>query len=293
MDLMTTFSRAKRGLRDDLRVHLVAVASLAIAFLCLGASLLAITNLSHMSKRWGESRNVSVYIKDNAKDADVAQLRMLLESVDDIASSTLTSSEQARKQFAANADLGISVDSLPPEAFPASLELTLKPGTTTERVAQLAQRVGRFAAVDAVETYQTWFGQLTALVSAGRTASLALALLVIICVVAVVGNTIRLAVAGRRQEIEVLKLCGATDAFVRGPFVVEGAAQSTSAALLAVILLSVGYLALHARIDATLSSLVGVSTVFINPLWLVAMVIGGGLIGALGSMLSVRRYLSV
>jgi len=290
---MTTFSRAKRGLRDDLRVHIVAVASLAIAFLCLGGALLAITNLSHMSDRWGRSRNVSVYLKDSAKDADIAQLRMLLENVDDIASSTLTSSAEARRQFAQNADIGIAVDSLPVEAFPASLELTLKPGTTAERVAQLAARVGRLTAVDAVETYQTWFGQLTALVSAGRTASLALALLVMVCVVAVVGSTIRLAVTGRRQEIEVLKLCGATDSFVRGPFVVEGALQSASAALLAVILLSVGYLALHARIDATTSSLIGVSTVFLNPLWLVAMVIGGGLIGALGSMFSVRRYLSV
>lgn len=293
MDFMTTFSRAKRGLRDDFRVHIVAVASLAVAFLCLGAALLAITNLAHMSARWGRSRNVSIYIKDNAKDADVAQLRLLLESVDDIASSTLTTSEQARKQFAENAELGIPVESLPPEAFPASLELTLKPGTSADRVAQLADRVGRFAAVDAVETYQSWFGQLTALVSAGRKGSLALALLVIVCVVAVVGNTIRLAVVGRRQEIEVLKLCGATDAFVRGPFVVEGALQSTTAALLAVILLSVGYLTMHARVDATLSSLIGVSTVFLNPLWLVAMVIGGGVIGALGSMFSVRRYLSV
>lgn len=293
MDLMTTLSRAKRGLRDDIRVHAVAVASLLVAFLCLGAALLAITNLAHMSDRWGKSRNVSIYLKDGAKDADIAQLRLLLESVDDIVSSTLTSSEQARKLFALNTDIGIPVDSLPPEAFPASLELALKPGTSTERVAQLAERLGRFAAVDAVETYQSWFGQLTALVAAGRTASIALALLVIVCVVAVVGNTIRLAVAGRRQEIEVLKLCGATDSFVRGPFVVEGAVQSTSAALLAVIVLSVGYLALHARVDSTLSGLLGVSTVFVHPLWLVAMVAGAGVIGALGSMFSVRRYLAV
>lgn len=293
MDLMTMLSRAKRGLRDDLRLHIVAVASLVVAFLCLGAALLAITNLSHMTTRWGQSRNLSIYLKDSAKDADIAQLRLVLESVEDIAKAELISSEQARKQFAAQADLGIPMEALPQEAFPPSLELTLKVGTTDERVATLAKRMQGFAAVDAIETYQSWFSQLAALVSAGRSASIALALLVIICVIAVVGNTIRLAVAGRRQEIEVLKLCGATDGFVRGPFVVEGAMQSTTAALVAVILLSVGYLALHGRVDSTLSNLVGVSTVFLNPLWLLAIVLGGAAIGALGSMLSLRRYLSV
>ncbi len=293
MDLMTMLSRAKRGLRDDLRLHIVAVASLVVAFLCLGAALLAITNLAHMTTRWGQARNLSIYLKDGAKESDIAQLRLVLESVEDIAKAELISSEQARTQFASQADLGIPMEALPQEAFPPSLELTLKVGTSDERVATLAKRMQGFAAVDAVETYQSWFSQLTALVSAGRSASIGLALLVIVCVIAVVGNTIRLAVAGRRQEIEVLKLCGATDGFVRGPFVVEGALQSTAAALVAVILLSVGYLALHGRVDSTLSSLVGVSTVFLNPLWLMAIVLGGAAIGALGSMLSLRRYLSV
>lgn len=293
MDLMTMLSRAQRGLRDDLRLHIVAVASLVVAFLCLGAALLAITNLSHMTTRWGQERNLSIYLKDGAKDADIAQLRLVLESVEDIVKAELISSEAARKQFAAQADLGIPIDALPQEAFPPSLEITLKPGTTAERVGKIAKRVESFAAVDAVETYQSWFSQLAALVSAGRAASIALALLVIVCVVAVVGNTIRLAVAGRRQEIEVLKLCGATDNFVRGPFVMEGALQSTSAALVAVILLSVAYLSLHGRVDQSLSSLMGVTTVFLSPMWLLAIVFGGATIGALGSMLSLRRYLSV
>jgi len=293
MDLATVFSRATRGLRDDLRLHVVAVASLVIAFLCLGGALLAVANLAHMSTRWGQERSVSIYLKDSAKEADVAQLRLVLESVDDVAGAVFVSAEQARKQFAAQADLGIPMEALPQEAFPASVELTLRKGVSDERVASLAQRVATFAAVETVETYQSLFGRMASLIAAGRSAALGLALLVIVCVIAVVGNTIRLAVAGRRQEIEVLKLCGATDGFVRGPFVVEGALQSTAAAVLAVLLLVGGYALLHGRVDATLSSLVGVSTVFMHPMWLVAIVVGGACVGALGSLLSLRRYLAV
>ena len=70
-----------------------------------------------------------------------------------------------------------------------------------------------------VESYRSWFQKLDHLLWGARMLAVGLAVLVVFCVVAVIGNTIRLAVARRRQEIEVMKLCGATNGFVRGPFV--------------------------------------------------------------------------
>jgi len=123
--------------------------------------------------------------------------------------------------------------------------------------------------------------------------ALGLALLVMFCVVAVIGNTIRLAVARRRQEIEVMKLCGATNGFVRGPFVLEGMFQGFASALLAILALLVGYLALHESVDSTLAALTGSRVVFLGAWTLVALLAGGAVIGAIGSAVSVRRYLSV
>jgi cell division transport system permease protein len=120
-----------------------------------------------------------------------------------------------------------------------------------------------------------------------------LALLVAVCVLAVIGNTIRLAVANRKSEIEVLKLCGATDAFVRGPFVLEGAAQAMCAALLSLLLMVIAFFAVRGQIEDTVSAITGVRAVFLDPLWAIAMVAGGGLVGAMGSALSLRRYLSI
>jgi cell division transport system permease protein len=109
----------------------------------------------------------------------------------------------------------------------------------------------------------------------------------------VVGNTIRLAVAGRRAEIEVLKLCGATDGFVRGPFVLEGTVQGLLAAVLAIGLLGVAFLFFRGSVDSTLAALAGIETVFLSPLIVIAIVLGGGLAGAAGSAWSLRRYLVV
>jgi cell division transport system permease protein len=192
-----------------------------------------------------------------------------------------------------NTDVAGDLGELPADVFPASLEVTLVGGIPVQRLSDIAARVERFGAVDEVESYGGWFSRLESLITAGRGIALALCLLVVVCVIAVVGNTIRLAVAGRRDEIEVMKLCGATDGFVRRPFVVEGAAQGFAAALFSLVLLLLGYLVLRSQVNDTVAALSGVSAVFLHPGIMAALLLGGAAVGALGSALSLRRYLTV
>jgi cell division transport system permease protein len=293
MDIWTALSRAKRGFRDDLQLHVVAIASLVVAFLCLGAALLSVANLSRVAERWGGVQHLTVYLKDDAKEGDVAQLRMVLESLQEAKEVRYVSAAQARSEFAEQADTGMKAQSLPTDAFPASLEVALRAQATQARVAEIAGRVRRFGAVDEVETYHDWFAQMGTLLQAGRSAVALLAMLVVICVLAIIGNTIRLAVVNRRREIEVLKLCGATDGFVRSPFVIEGSLQAAAAASVALVLLLIAYFSLRGYVEGTLSAVTGVRTVFLDPLTALYIVLGGGLMGALGSALSLRRYLQV
>ncbi|MCA9528738.1 MAG: permease-like cell division protein FtsX [Myxococcales bacterium] len=293
MDLKAAVTRARRGLREERGLYLVAVSSLAVAFLCLAGVLLATQNLSTMAARWGQSGRVSVYLAGDASPDDVTKLEGLLRGLPDVARVEHVTSAQARADFLEHADVGAALGQLPPEAFPASLEVTLAPSATAQRVDAIAGRVKSFAAVTDVETYRGWFDQLDTLVSAGRVAAIVLAALVALCVLAVIGNTIRLAVARRRQEIEVMKLCGATDGFVRGPLVLEGTFQGFVAAVIAILVLMVGFLALKDPINATVAALIGVRVAFLSSWMVVAVIVGGAVIGAAGSALSVRRYLDV
>ncbi|MFI5307907.1 MAG: cell division protein FtsX [Polyangiales bacterium] len=293
MDLVTAFSRAKRGLRDDLRLHVVAVASLVVAFLCLGAALLSVENLARVAERWRGAQHLTVYLKDGANEGDVAQLKLVLESLQEAEQVRYVSAAEARKEFTEQSGVNTAGSALPADAFPASLEVSLRSSVREPRVAEVAERVRRFAAVDEVETYHDWFAQMGTLVTAGRSLVAMLALLVVICVMAIIGNTIRLAVANRKGEIEVLKLCGATDGFVRSPFVIEGTLQAVAAALAALVLLLALYLCLRGYVEGALSTITGVRTVFLDPLAVLMIVVGGGLMGAIGSTLSLRRYLQV
>jgi cell division transport system permease protein len=293
MDLWAACSRAKRGFRDDLHLHAVAIASLVVAFLCLGAALLGVENLSRIAERWSQNQHLTVYLRDQAQNSEVTQLRILLESLPEIQKVEHISSAAARALFAEQTNMRQGLADLPLEAFPASLEITLRPNALPGRIDRLIERLRRFESVEDVETYRTFVGQFHRMLEFGRSAALILALLVVVCVIAVIGNTIRLAVSGRRREIEVLKLCGATDSFVRSPFVIEGVIQSTIAATLAFAILLVAYALGHAQIETTLAALTGVGSVFLSPWTVLATIVSAALIGALGSALSLRRYLQV
>lgn len=294
MKLSTAIARAARSMREEARLHLVAISSLTIAFLGLGLTLLVSVNLDRMADAWADSARISVFLRDGASRSDVEQLRMALEGLPEVASVEHVSASEARAAFlAAGPDEGDALASIPPDAFPASLEVALTPGVTSERSAAIGARLAEFTAVDEVETYESWFAELDLVLGAGRGFVLVLGLLVLLAVFFIVGNTIRLAVAGRREEIEVMKLCGADDGFVRGPFLVEGAVQGFAAAFLAVLLLTAGFVAIRAELDGTLGALAGIRTAFLSPPLSLALLAAGTLAGVAGSALSLRRYLAV
>lgn len=293
MDPKTAILRARRGLREDRRLHAIAIASLTVAFLCLGATMLGLVNLSTLAEQWGDRRRMTVYLRDGAPDEKVQQLRMLLRDLRDVDGVEHVSGQKARRAFLDNANIETALDDLPADVFPASLEVTLAPGSTTARADAIAARLTKFGAVDDVESYRGWFARLDSLLTLGRGVAVTVALLITICVLAIVASTIRLAIANRREEIEVMKLCGATNGFVRGPFVAEGAIQGLLAAAVSVVLLLVGFVVTRDTLDATLGLLTGLQVRFLPVGLVVMIVVGGALIGALGSALSLRRYLTV
>lgn len=294
MDFTTAIKRAARSAREEARLYLVAISSLAVAFLCLGAALITIANLSAIAERWGQSVRLSIYLTDGADAADVAQMRALLDALPEVTKTELVSSAAARAQFLEGNEVGHDLAALPAEVFPSSVEVTLAPiaAENPAIITQIAERVQRLRGVEQVETYRTWMDRLRMLVAGGRFGAGVLALLVGVCVLAIVGNTIRLSIANRKTEIEVLKLCGATDSFVRRPFLVEGAAQGLVGAAFAVSLLLGLFLFASGEIAPAFAAFTGVRPVFLTFPMMALVVVGAVVVGSAGSALALRRYLA-
>jgi cell division transport system permease protein len=164
---------------------------------------------------------------------------------------------------------------------------------TDEGLTEIVGKLEKLPAVDGVETYQAWTTRLARLVRGGVAASAVLALVVLLSVLAVVGSTMRFALQRRRAEVEILRLVGATDRFVKAPFLVEGSLQGALGATLALALLGVLFLLVHSRVDGELASLVGVEPSFLPWQFMLGMVALGGLLGAVAASLGLRRLVQV
>ncbi len=290
----STTRRARRGMLREWRLHALSVFSLAVAFVCLGSALLVVTNLRAVQDRWGHTGRASVYLKDGATQEEVDALRAALARVPGVTGVRYVTAGEARAEFGqVQASSGPALAGLPAEAFPASIELDVGPSLPDAELADMVAKMRQLPSVDDVETYQAWTERLGRLVRGGVAASGLLALVVFAAVLAVVGSTMRMALQRRRIEVEVLKLVGATDGFVRKPFVVEGSVQGALGALGAVVLLGVLFLVVRGRMDGELASLVGVEPTFLSWPIVVALVALGGLLGAVAALASLRRLVAV
>jgi cell division transport system permease protein len=284
--------RTWRAGRSDLRLHVYSIFSLAVAFVCLAASLLVVTNLAAVRDRWSRAGRATVYIRDGASDADIQTITAALESTHGVKKVRLVTAVEARREVVTD-EADKMLAALPAAAFPTSLEVGFTDDMTDDALMQTALKLRALPSVESVETYQRWTEKLSNLLGGGVTASLCLAIVVLAAVVSVIGSTMRLLLNRRRIEVEVLKLVGASDSFVRRPFVVEGATQGALGAILALVLLGGLFLIVRGRFDQELAGLFGVSPTFLPWHIALAMVMLGGVLGATTAMISLRRMVRV
>jgi cell division transport system permease protein len=167
--------------------------------------------------------------------------------------------------------------------LPASIEVRLKPGyRDASHVRAVADRLRGFAFVDDVRFGQDWVSKLDRLRGLAAAVGLVVGAAFAIVAVIIIGTTIRMAVLQRSREIAIMRLVGATDGFIRRPFLLQGALKGLLGGLFAVAL---SYLA-YALINRFL-----IAASFFTPLQALAIVAFGTVIGLMGSMLSVGRHL--
>lgn len=287
---MTTFQRALRALRADLKLHVLSVFSVAVAFVCLSAALLVVVNIDAVRARWESSGRASIYLRPDVTKEQTDSVKKALAASAGVQEVRFVSAEQARTDVVGASD-DEALAALPVEAFPASLEVTLRDDGAAERVKKLAAQLEALPYVDAVETYAAWGQRLNRLLAGGVSAALLLFAVVLGAVVSVVSSTMRMALSRRSAEVEVLKMVGATDSYVRGPFVVEGALQGALGAGAAVALLGSLFLIIKSSFDGSFATLLGATPAFLPWTASLGLVVLGATIGALTAFASLRKLL--
>lgn len=230
--------------------------STALTLLVIGTTLALPAGLQTLlgdvagaGQAWGQrSLTVTLFLKDSVDSAAGRRLAKQLEQQPGIAGTRYISKDAALAEFRRHADHAAAIDLLADNPLPASIAVQLDPAQTQAQAQALEQRLATLPEVENARMDLQWLQRLYALTAVLRRGLGLLALALSITVLVVVGNTVRLDVESRRQEIAVLKLLGAPNAFVRRPFLYAGLCYGAAGAVVAWILVVFGLAALEAPV---------------------------------------------
>jgi cell division transport system permease protein len=284
-----SLKRAWQGFWRNSLMSLAATASMVLMLTLLSGMVILFLGLNATLDYVKGEVQVVAYLNDSATAQDVAQLTSQLQAMPQVSTVKYVSKDQALKNFQVSepgvADL---VDSLPSNPLPASFEISLRDPSDYIDVATFLR--GQ-PAVDSVQDIAKTVSQMTAVINVVSTVGIVVLVIVGLTVLFIIVNTIRLAVVARAEEIEIMRLVGASDAFIRWPFVFEGAFVGLLGAMITIGLL----LLVQAPVASLLSSFFNVLPVQATAMVgqnVALLVLGTGVgIGVVGSYVSVRSYL--
>lgn len=288
-------TRGFRGMAQSAHVQVLAVGTMAVCMLLLGAVTLAWQNAREVTRDLGIDVPMTVYLADGADDAEVRRLSADLQALGVVDRVVRVRPQDALDRLVhglgGEAELleGIDADTLP-----ETLEVHLADGVSAQVAPRLAERLRTRDVVEDVEVAGPWAGHLEAMVATLRHLAVGAGVLVALACTTIVWSTIRLGVFARRAEVQILRLVGGTHAFVRGPFVVEGMVQATFAAALALGLLHGAFDMLRPYLEDGLSLVFVAGSLRFFTAEEIAFGLGAGaLVGYLGARAAVARYVEV
>lgn len=292
MNLSRTFAATVRTFRDTPALCLLMVTTVGASLFLLGGYIAALQNLERLAWSWGRATAVNLYLADTLSLRDQNALLDSIRAKPEVAAANLVSPKEAMKRFRdSGAEAAGLVEGIPDAVLPATIEVDVDSHfSDLEQVEKLAQEFLTYPGIDEADYGQREFERLNDLLAALRILGVAFGIMVFAIAAFIVGNTIRIAVFARRDEIEILTLVGATADFVRAPFILEGALLGLLGGFLASGALSAleRFLGLRLPLSPTLG---GLDVVLLTPKLTLGLVTLGIALGATGAWVAVRRSL--
>ncbi len=261
--------------------------------LALPASMhLVIKNAQSISNNWENALDFSVYLKSNVALNDANQLVDLIKQRADVAQVTLISAQDALEEFKLASGFGNALDHLKTNPLPHTLVVRPSSANTELSLTLLHEELGNLPESDLVQIDTDWVQRFHAILEILRRAIAIGAGLLGVAIVVIIGNTIRLDIQNRSEEIEVTKLIGASNAFVRRPFLYSGLWYGLGGGLFALALVGYGLYALEQPVRRLAGLYNSAFTVLELDLSESLIIVGiGVLLGLAGSWLAAARHM--
>ena len=279
-------------MKENGPTHVLSIGTIAIAFFLFAAFLLFPLNFASLLEAWEKKVQIILYLKDGIDEKRIVRLTGDLEREMGILQVRYISQRAAMESFERDlAGYGGALKGLKADIFPASFEITVEEGfRTPEQIRALASRLGTLPEADEVQYGGVWLEKFSLLLYTLKWGVWVLGGILVAIIISVTANTVRLTLYNKKGEIEILKLVGATDAFVKLPFYLEGGLQGLLGAGGAILLLLALFRMFSVTIAPYVSLFLGEVQLRFLPPSIIAWILGVGVAsGFLGGLFSLRR----
>jgi len=285
------FKHAFASVLGNRLIYLISTGTISISLLLFGAFVLLSVNFSNWVQSWEKSLSMSVYLKDGLDEPKKDKIKEAIQKLPGSEIKGFISKEKALRDLSGTlgSQAGL-LEGLTKNPLPASYEVVFRnENLGREDLRKIKDALENVEGVDEVQYSEQWMEQIEGMVYMTRIFGFIVGGLLCVAVLFIVTNTIKLAIYSRRDEIEIYKLVGATDWFVKTPLLIEGAMQGILGAVVALVILFAAYSLFTFR-TIQLFGLPVMDVVFLNHGHLALILFLGLVLGLLGSFVAIGRF---
>lgn len=284
--------RAIRDFKDNKFLHAITVFTTALSILLVSSFGLFYLNVNDIINSWTKGVRIFVYLEKNLADKNIESLQNKISNIYGVKETVFISKESALESLKTSMKTQDSLfENLSENPLPDSFEILLAPSFQTwEKIETIASDLSELPLVTDVEYGQKWLEKFLKILHFFKYAGMTMGAIFLIVTVFIIANTIRLALYSRREEIEIMRLVGASDSFIKIPFYIEGIFQGALGGIIGLGTLYIPFQLITSNLEKNFS----ISLLTINFFSLSSfswILFGSIFVGWLGCFVSLKQYL--
>jgi len=290
--MMLYYQKAIQDLLGNRFLNTVTVITIALSILIVSAFALFIVNANDIMLSWEKGIRIMAYLKPGTSEAKILDLQQKIKAMDGVADIRFIPKKEGlslfEKQMKRQASL---LRDLKENPLPDAFEIRMTASSSLfEKIEILSSRIESLPPVDEVEYGQRWLGRFVNIVNLFRFTAYAMGTLFFMATVFIVANTIRLVLYSRREEVEIMRLVGASDSFIKAPFYIEGLIYGALGGILGLAALFITFMLISSNVEQDFAT--GFFQIrFLPPGVFFAIVACSMFVGWLGCYLSLKQFL--
>jgi cell division transport system permease protein len=283
--------KALTDIRLNRFLNLVTIFTISLSILVVSVFMLFFENAGRVIEAWNQGGRAMIYLKGNFTVDMMPELKKRINGLGNVQGLVFISKDEALDRLKKEISSSSFLKTLQGNPLPDALEIKMKSYSSLEEVEAFAEKIKAIEIVEDVEYGQGWLGKFLKIFNLFKITGYSMCGLFFLVALFITSNTVRLAFYSRKLEVEVMRLVGATETFIKAPFYVEGLLQGFIGGILGLVILLITYLMFSSGMTQGLSSYIYFDIRFLSIKTISLIIFGSTFLGWFGCYLSLKQIL--